>query len=962
MTRREPSLAPRVIATTVLALLGTAPSFARTHAPADPKIVEGDAATTLKEFADWAKLNVVFDSSAAGARTHALDRSLSPRAALKHLLAGTGLTYRFTDDHTVFVYPKRSPRKITVHDGSQQIDIVGKRHDDDPALRNYSIDMSAAAIAQTGYSTLQSALRDLTQSNGDLCEDGIGDSSPESKTNSARGCGANLRGLGASATKVVLDGNPMAPGGTRGAFVDIAQIPVVAIEDIEVLPDGSSPIYGADAIAGIVNFLPRKTFAGSETLIRFAPSIGSAIGEKLISEIWGWGGEDAGGVVALEHYSRANLPAAKRRQATNDLTSLGGSNFDSFFSSPPNIFLNGSLHGLQVSPVDGHVYIDPTAAPNEYDTLLGTDILPAQERDSAYAHGHRRLGSRCKITGTGLLTWRRVTTSSGAVGEPLTVSPVNPFYPAGSNGPLQIEYGFQRDLGPTILRAHVWDANLASSLSCDLAESWRLETTAGYTFEQQHEGVGNLVNSTGLAGALIDPSPATAFDPFGDPPMNRATIDAIRGTSTFLGDSRVRFGRLVIHGTAASGWGPDLGFTFGSDFRSESLSTYEHQDGVTPDTSLDAARTVTAVFGEACVPLNTGSPHQCTDEGNGDAPQLHLRISGRYEHYSDFGAGSVPALNLFWMPYSSFSWRATWSRSFRVPTLADLSETSNVSTLLFLPNPTTSNLTPTLVWSGNNADLRRESARTSSLTAQIRPQFDPQISIEAHYWATIFANRIDALQFVEDALTDPTTRNWITLNPSAAQQQVVCSRSRFIGGSTSCVNQPIGAIADFRLQNISRLDTRGVDVDLSHDFHTGQALWKATLGGTYIFRYVLADPSGTFDLVNTLGNPLRVRLSSTVSWSRRDWDANATVLYSGAYRDLTSTPYRDVRSWTTVNTQIGWRLPFVERAAGTRLTLDVQNLFGVQPPFANDPAGVGWDPDNANVLGRVVKLTLRIRL
>src|SRR6185312_8798883 len=232
--------------------------------------------------------------------------------------------------------------------------------------RNYSIHMSDAEIAQTGYSTAQSVLRDLPQSNGDLCEDGIGDSSPESKTNSARGCGENLRGLGASVTKVLFDRNPMAPGGTRGTFVDIAQLPVAAIDRIEVLPDGFSAFYGADSIGGIVNFVPRKTFAGSETLLRFAPSLGNAVGEKLFSQLFGWGGESAGGVVALEYYSRADLPAGHRRQATNDLRSLGGSDFDSFYSSSlPNILVGGGLHGLQVSPSDGHAYIDPTAPPHE---------------------------------------------------------------------------------------------------------------------------------------------------------------------------------------------------------------------------------------------------------------------------------------------------------------------------------------------------------------------------------------------------------------------------------------------------------------------------------------------------------------------------------------------------------------------------------------------------------------------
>src|SRR6185312_15869090 len=184
---------------------------------------------------------------------------------------------------------------------------------------------------------------------------------------------------------------------------------------------------------------------------------------------------------------------------------------------------------------------------------------------------------------------------SGAVGLPLAVTSSNPFFPTGLGDSVQIEYGFQDDFGATVLRAHVWDGNLATSLTCALAGRWSMETTAGYTFERQNDVVGNLVNSTQLAKALTDPSPLTAFDPFGGP-TSPATLDLIRGTSTFRGNSRIRFAHVLADGTVPSGWGPDMALTIGSDFRSESLSTYEHQDGTTPDTRLDATRDASAFF------------------------------------------------------------------------------------------------------------------------------------------------------------------------------------------------------------------------------------------------------------------------------------------------------------------------------------------------------------------------------
>jgi iron complex outermembrane receptor protein len=80
---------------------------------------------------------------------------------------------------------------------------------------------------------------------------------------------ASLRGLGASRTLVLLDGQRMTPfaqefagAGISGNGVDINSIPISAIERVEVLTDGASSIYGSDAIAGVINFVLRRNFTG----------------------------------------------------------------------------------------------------------------------------------------------------------------------------------------------------------------------------------------------------------------------------------------------------------------------------------------------------------------------------------------------------------------------------------------------------------------------------------------------------------------------------------------------------------------------------------------------------------------------------------------------------------------------------------------------------------------------------
>ena len=73
---------------------------------------------------------------------------------------------------------------------------------------------------------------------------------------------ANLRGQGANATLILLNGRRVAAHGLSGGVIDLNQIPMSAVERIEVLKDGASAIYGTDAIGGVINFILRTNFTG----------------------------------------------------------------------------------------------------------------------------------------------------------------------------------------------------------------------------------------------------------------------------------------------------------------------------------------------------------------------------------------------------------------------------------------------------------------------------------------------------------------------------------------------------------------------------------------------------------------------------------------------------------------------------------------------------------------------------
>jgi iron complex outermembrane receptor protein len=106
---------------------------------------------------------------------------------------------------------------------------------------------------------------------------------------------ANLRGQGSNATLILLNGRRVASHGLNGGQVDLNQIPMAAIERIEILKDGASSTYGTDAIGGVINFIMRTDFTGG--LVRATVDVTEAGGGDIFSGsvVGGFGDLEADG-------------------------------------------------------------------------------------------------------------------------------------------------------------------------------------------------------------------------------------------------------------------------------------------------------------------------------------------------------------------------------------------------------------------------------------------------------------------------------------------------------------------------------------------------------------------------------------------------------------------------------------------------------------------------------------------
>ena len=190
-------------------------------------------------------------------------------------------------------------------------------------------------IDQSGERTMEELLRNLPVANAN----GV----PSSGNGGAIGQGASsisLRGFDPGATLVLIDGHRMVshPSGTTGGiefFVDLNSIPRAAIASIEILKDGASTTYGADAIAGVVNIKLRRDYDGAESSVEYGNTFNKDSSEFAASLLFGVGKGDTN-ISGVVNYYHRNAIFSRDRDYDREVP-------------PARTSLNASPYNLQVT-------------------------------------------------------------------------------------------------------------------------------------------------------------------------------------------------------------------------------------------------------------------------------------------------------------------------------------------------------------------------------------------------------------------------------------------------------------------------------------------------------------------------------------------------------------------------------------------------------------------------------------
>ena len=913
--------------------------------------------------------------------TRPVDGAMSSSDALTRMLQGSGLTFEFDTPRSVIIEPAglTSAAAAAPAQGQlgpaglapaaleerqlRQVDVTGSliRGVQDviaPLVYVQRQQLSAAA-----YATVEDALYALpiTSLNGPREDLGL-------DNNFQYGAGVDLRGLGVGATLVLIDGYRQPLAGLTGDFVDVSTIPWSAVKRIEVLPEGASALYGSDAIAGVVNIIMRDDFQGAQAQMRYGAAQAGRH-ELMVSQLLGthWSGGHA--MLAYEFSDATPLAAADRPYAANaDKTPYGGGNFDSYYSDPGNILNPTTLQPAYGIPAgqDGGSLTPARLAPqiNLANPFSGVQIFPERTAHELYAAGSQDLGGHLQLFAQGRFTQRDTLGAYFPYYQILLVPATNPFYvnPFAAP-PYTLEaYSFGRDLGPTMIasRSRVYLGTAGARLQ--VSPRWQVKLSESHGRQSLRDDEYDQVDPAALASALADPNPATAFDPSADGPhTNPNTLAAIRTTYLLESASGLESTSLVADGPLFELPAGEAKLAVGIERRKETLDldVRDPASARQPASPRSYARHVTSLFSQLVLPLAGGARHDRA------APDLQLSLSGRYEHYSDFGDAFNPMADVHWIALQFLKLRASWGRSFRAPTLDDLYDTAdNVAASILLPDPgSPSGRSLVLVEQGSNPGLKQETARTWTAGFDLAPPFLAGATLSLTYYSINYDNRIE-----QPAAGDPNAilalgNEWssvITRNPTRAQIAAVCDSPMYQGSVQGCLVSAPAAIIDGRLANLASTRTSGLDLEAHQSLHDRAGNFELGVMGNYVlvFEQAAAAAAPASNILDTVGNPLALRLRGTLAWTPRGPGRagprlELAVNHTGAYRNPASTRVPRVGAWTTMDLQAGYTTA-EGPLRGTQITLNAVNVLNHDPPFVDSQ--FGYDIYNAQALGRVVSL------
>ncbi|WP_170234966.1 TonB-dependent receptor plug domain-containing protein [Croceicoccus sediminis] len=806
------------------------------------------------------------------------------------------------------------------------------------------IGLSRDDIEQSTASTTTELLSELPQVFNFGASEASFTSANNQNANRTFGTGINLRGLGAESTLTLLDGRRLPAAGTQSQFFDPSVIPTMAISRLEVLADGSSGIYGSDAVGGVVNILLRKNFDGAEAMgrVRLADGfeeyqLGAAIGKT-----WGTGSI----MVAGEYNDRGALAARERDFYTDDFTPFGGPDLRSLNSAPGNVTVGGVNYAIPDGDGTNLTAGDFVAGTrNLQSAYLGVDALPAQERYSVATTFQQAITDGIEFYAQGFYAKRKGVLNRTALTAQFDVPESNPFYvnPGAPGERVTVSYSFINELGNERAPSSQEAYHITGGLNAELGSGWSGNAFYAYGHDKERSltfSLGSGPAGAALAAALADPDPATAFNPFSSTGNNNpATIASFVSPFRVDTDYGIQEYGLSVDGPLFALPAGDVRVALGA-----ARQEINFQDLAPFQTNFD--RKINSVFGEVFLPIL-----------GGDGPELNVSAAGRYDDYNDVGDTFNPKFGVTFRPVDSLTLRGSYGTSFRAPTLSDTGLPFNQYRQFIDANGDPANV---LFLRGGNPGLAPEEATTWSLGADWKPDSVPGLSLSVTYYNVDYTNRIATPGNDFTALQNPDLAPIVTYNPSLDVVNAIIAGGLFSAPPAS--PSDVDAIVDGRKVNLGANKTDGLEFIGSYEADADWGAWRIGFNATKILSFDRSIISGTplQDVLDTINNPASFIARAYAGADVGNFSATVYANHYGSYDNNTVTPVQDVPSHTEFDLALRLRVDEPSSFAdGITFSLDVQDIFDNDPPYVPN-GNLAFDPNAHSAIGRTVAIGVRV--
>lgn len=861
--------------------------------------------------------------------------------------------------------------------GTEAVIVTGSRIPTSDAIAPAPLTVvSATDIAQSKAATLEQTIERLpsmSQTNTSNDQNSI---SPGGIST------ADMRGLGSERTLVLVDGQRMVSTFVSGAQgQDLQNIPAGLIDHIEILRDGASPIYGADAIAGVVNIITKKDYEGLELGGGGGISTYGDHATKQLSALFGVQGDKGGIVAGLQYITEDPVRQGTRTWAGGG---DGSKNIFATSSAIPNGRFQGATSGnlycgtptntLAPAPLDADG--DPTCG--VFDTSRDPDLIQGRSIINANLQAHYDIAENLTLYSSSFFTNRK----SNAILNP---EPVGDVYPSAKwlNGIVIPATNPSNPTGEDLLLRkrfyeggdRVFDDNVNTfqeriGLKGKVGSDWNFD--AGYQYGESDSddythGAINLTHIQELVGAqpCETGAPAGCGSVLLAGPNSLSSAQATYASYVGFDNSRYEQNIAYLDINGKLPWGLEagnIGVAFGGDWRRESVKavpdalkqTGDFAEGTTLPTQ--GLYSVTEIYGEISVPVLKDVPF---------AQALTVDIAGRYSDYTNFGVANVYKGSVNWTVNDIVRVRAGYGTGVRAPQVGgELYLGSNQSADAFSDpcvGPTdatvTANCRTAIGASYNPATFTQAVPQLSAArigNPNLRPETSNQWNVGAVFTLDPFVSGLSATVDYYNIHVN----NYITLIDPGSAVSLCYASAGFT--DPNCPNigarNPVnGALTSYTepYTNLGYIRTDGIDMGLNWNNsdvlgYIGLNDWGLTFDTqwTYLNNFKQQNLDGTVTQYSGTYS------EGAISYGQPKWkglmSASVTMPEGGPsfqiverfigqtydndiYGEDPTTPGYSVPAlfFTDVNVNVPWQ--------NYNINVGIDNLFDKDPPLAIDP-------------------------